>query len=214
MKRLTIGLIALTAMLIATSAIADEKQDAVKVTLSVPQIVDLNVVEEAVTVVPGPEDYATKMDNGLNSVVGPAGHFPEEDYGFADRADALSVNLFTNARKGAKLFVHALANPAHDKSLRVQDVYLTVMTEKTYVLLNKLEDAAATAQTVDGSGPTPRASWLQLDNEAQELFSVGKATKATRLVVLKLGIGNLARYTENVEGYEADLTFTLMPTVI
>ncbi|MDI6735788.1 MAG: hypothetical protein QME42_06295 [bacterium] len=211
MKKLIIGLVSV-ATLVAVSARAEEKQDAVKVTLSVNPIIEFDVVQSAIAVVPGPEDYAVKMQDskGWNTLA-PCSSWPEEDYGFADRSEAISFNMFTNARAGADVYVHALGNAAHNKTLRVEDVYLTVMTEKTYILNNKLEGSWAKAQT---ELDCPNAKWLQLNNEARTLCGVDKSTKATRLWVLKIGIGNLARYTENVAGYDADLTFTLMPRVI
>ncbi|MEK9148865.1 MAG: hypothetical protein AAB267_02325, partial [Candidatus Desantisbacteria bacterium] len=95
-----------------------------------------------------------------------------------------------------------------------EDTYLTVQTEKTYVLLNKLEGAEASAQTYpsENSGSNmARCTWLRIHNEAQYLFGVKMSTKDPRLVVFKLGIANLARYTEGE--YANTLTFTLIPIV-
>jgi len=38
--------------------------------------------------------------------------------------------------------------------------------------------------------------WLCIHNQSQHLFEVKMSTKAARLVVVNLGIANLARYTE------------------
>jgi len=64
-----------------------------------------------------------------------------------------------------------------------------------------------------GSQDTNKAasSWLRIHNQAQHLFEVKMSTKAPRLIVINLGIANLARYTEGE--YTNTLTFTLMPIV-
>ncbi|MEW6096552.1 MAG: hypothetical protein AB1567_08510 [bacterium] len=210
MKRLTIGLITLLGMLIVTNALADMKHATVKVKLSVKQIITLGVTEPGI-VIPGPEDYA--MEFSVNQSVVSNSVKPDDEYGFADRADAIKVSIFTNARAGATVYFHGLANPEHNKTLRVEDVYLTVMKEKTYVLLNELEGA----WVFDNANTCPdqqgKAKWIQCDNEAKTFFGVTMSTKATRDWWLKLGIGNLARYTENEEGYDMDLTFILTPIV-
>jgi len=209
MKRLTIGLISLVGLLIATNVLADVKQKTVNVKLIVPQIITLDVTQPE-AIIPGPEDYAMKFSQYQEVAKNTGSSAPNDEYGFADRADAIKVSIFTNARSGAKVYVHGLANPEQNKTLHVEDVYLTVMTEKTYVLKNNLEEATAVAKTQTGC---PNATWLQLNNEAKELFGVGIATKAIRDWYLKLGIGNLARYTENADGYDMDITFTLLPIV-
>jgi len=221
MKRLTIGLIALLGMLIAGNALADVKQKTVPVKLVVLQIIELNVTEPA-TVIPEPEDYAIKFSY-KNSVT-PCSTAPSDTHGFADRHDAINVTIFTNARKGATVYFAGKSNPNHNKNLQVKDVYLTVMREKTYVLNNSsdakdelsvdggIDGAWANANTtIDGTGI---AKWMQCYTEGKEFFGVTEKTESTRLWVLKLGIGSLAEYEENLDGYEMDLTFILMPKVV
>ena len=115
---------------------------------------------------------------------------------------------------GANLYVHGVQPVGPTGILRLEDTYLTVQAEKTYVLLNKLEGAEASAQTYpsENSGSNmARCTWLRVHNEAQYLFGVKMSTKDARLVVFKLGIANLARYTEGE--YSNTLTFTLIPIV-
>ncbi len=69
------------------------------------------------------------------------------------------------------------------------------------------EQGQLTEDVVD----TAASTWLRLHNQAQHLFEVKMATKAPRLIVINLGIANLARYTEGE--YTNTLTFTLMPIV-
>lgn len=221
MKRLIIGLIALVGMLMVSNALADVAEKTVPVKLVVLEIIELDVTTPE-AVIPDAEDYARQF-SCLNDVHTNS-QAPSQDYGFADRHDAIEVNMFTNAKLGATVHIAGKPNPEHDKSLLCQDVYLTVMRDKTYVLANSaagkdvrnvtggIDGAWANANTtVDGSNS---ARWVQCDTEAREFFGVTEKTEATRLWVLKLGIASLAEYESNLEGYEMDLTFILMPKVV
>lgn len=173
--------------------------------------------------------------------------------GFAERTDALALTIFTNAQDGAALYVHGLQPATQQNILRLEDTYVSVCTEKTYILQNDLEGAYANASSgavmeastksasstqrvednprnnmggdgtytatmgtdggVHGGNATDKAysTWLRIHNQAQHLFEVKMSTKAPRLIVVNLGIANLARYTEGE--YTNTLTFTLMPIV-
>ncbi len=191
--------------------------------------------------------------------------------GFAERTAALELTIFTNAQDGAALFVHGLQPAAQQGILRLEDTYVSVCKEKTYILCNAIEGAFADASSMvvmenksqtlgnitgltnnsstqmvidnpregyedtmgnpimnDPSDDVPNkhqvdynieskptwkaySTWLRIHNQAQHLFEVKMSTKAPRLVVVNLGIANLARYTEGE--YTNTLTFTLMPIV-
>ncbi|MDI6781924.1 MAG: hypothetical protein QME49_07485 [bacterium] len=176
--------------------------------------------------------------------------------GFAERTAALEMTVFTNAQDGAALYVHGLQPATQQNILRLEDTYVSVCTEKTYILQNDLEGAYANAcsgavmekttmstsstqrvednprnnyggsdeytatmgtttagSNIHGGAATDKAysTWLRIHNQAQHLFEVKMSTKAPRLVVVNLGIANLARYTEGE--YTNTLTFTLMPIV-
>ena len=173
--------------------------------------------------------------------------------GFAERTAAMEMTIFTNAQDGAALFVHGLQPATQQNILRLEDTYVSVCTEKTYILQNDLEGAYANACSGDVMEQTsktasdvarvednPRnnmggdgtltatmgidsgvhtgdavnkaySTWLRIHNQSQHLFEVKMSTKAPRLVVVNLGIANLARYTEGE--YTNTLTFTLMPIV-
>ncbi|MBI4778604.1 hypothetical protein HY792_06780 [Candidatus Desantisbacteria bacterium] len=176
--------------------------------------------------------------------------------GFAERTAALEMTIFTNAQDGAALYVHGLQPATQQHILRLEDTYVSVCTEKTYILQNDLEGAYAnacsgdvmeastmTASSTQRIEDNPRnnmggdgdytatmgtstaglnvhagaatdkayATWLRLHNQSQHLFEVKMSTKAPRLIVVNLGIANLARYTEGE--YTNTLTFTLMPIV-
>lgn len=223
MKRIIIGLTTLLGMLYATSALADMKDITVPVKLVVLEIIDLEVTKPA-DVIPTAEDYAYLFSSCKNYVT-TCSTAPVDEHGFADRHDAISVTTFTNARKGATVHVAGHADPAHNDSLRVGDVYLTVMREKTYVLKNStavgtelavtggIDGAWAMANTATDVGEK-YAKWLQMNTEAKKFFGVTEATEAKRLWVLKLGIGSLAEYTADANGYTMDLTFILIPEVV
>ncbi|MFH1896774.1 MAG: hypothetical protein ABH886_00795 [Candidatus Desantisbacteria bacterium] len=173
--------------------------------------------------------------------------------GFAERTDALALTIFTNAQDGAALYVNGLQPATQQNILRLEDTYVSVCTEKTYILQNDLEGAYANACSGDVMETTskvasdtqrvednPRnnmggegtytatmgtdggvhnglatdkaySTWLRIHNQSQHLFEVKMSTKAPRLIVVNLGIANLARYTEGE--YTNTLTFTLMPIV-
>jgi hypothetical protein len=253
------------------SLAADMQQEDASIGLSVPQIIELVGIDMEEVVVPGPEDYARDLMNcrvinhvdqggaaARANVMGPSYERCCDEIvgkGFAERTDALSMTIFTNAQDGAALYVHGIQPPGPQGILRLEDTYVSVCTEKTYILQNDLEGAHADACSIvavekgttsnrntdrvednprndmggpevvtrPGGGvieqgqitdePTKKAAstWLRVHNQAQHLFEVKMATKAPRLIVINLGIGNLARYTEGE--YTNTLTFTLMPIV-
>ncbi|MEW6607753.1 MAG: hypothetical protein AB1414_09945 [bacterium] len=231
MKRLIIGLVSILGMLWATSAIADVEDKTVQVKLVVLQIIELDVTAPD-AVVPTAEDYALKPA-GYDKYAWVQGCEPTPDStGFADRADALEVTTFTNAKSGATVYFYGNPNPIHEESLQNKDVYLSVSREKTYVLMNRVDDLAIDksdldagynedAKLIDGAWAIANTSvdgdyktkWIQANNEAREFFGVKEATEAGRLWAVKLGVACLSEYTENAAGYTMDLTFILMPRV-
>ncbi len=97
-----------------------QKQDA-SVGLNVPQIIELVGIDMTETVTPGPEDYARdlmlcRVVNAMNTAGAAAqpnimGYNPilctvPAGKGFAERTDAISLSIFTNAQDGAALYVH------------------------------------------------------------------------------------------------------------
>jgi len=223
MRRILISALA-TSLIASLGYAADMQQEDAQIGLKVPQIIELVGVDMREMVTPGPEDYARDLTK-VNIVNYPDGGASAGNdrldslntdigKGFAERADSISITLFTNAQDGANLYVHGVQPVGPTGILRLEDTYLTVQAEKTYVLLNKLEGAEASAQTYpsENSGSNmARCTWLRVHNEAQYLFGVKMSTKDARLVVFKLGIANLARYTEGE--YANTLTFTLIPIV-
>ncbi|MFH1096871.1 MAG: hypothetical protein V1749_05180 [Candidatus Desantisbacteria bacterium] len=266
MKKLLVSVIAV-AMMGGVAYAADMQQSDASVGLNCLQLIELVGIDMAETVTPGPEDYARDLMVGrvVNNVssINTGSETASENVmsdlnddigkGFAERNDALSLTIFTNAQDGAALFVHGLQPATQKNILRLEDTYITVEAEKTYILINDFEGAYANACTGDmleGSTKTannklsvednPRngmgavgnlsplatddegnhiistetkaySTWLRIHNEAQHIFEVKMSTKAPRLIVFKLGIANLARYTEGE--YTNTLTFTLMPIV-
>ncbi|MEW6618435.1 MAG: hypothetical protein AB1422_03645 [bacterium] len=227
MKRLIIGLVSILGLLWATSAIADVEDKTVQVKLVVLQIIDLEVTAPD-TVVPTAEDYAVDAAHDQKySWVADCDPSPDS-MGFADRADALQVTIFTNAKSGATVYFYGNPNPVHNESLQNKDVYLSVNREKTYVLMNApdgtpaAEDDLDVTEGIDGAWAnantaidgTHKCKWIQTHNEAKEFFGVTEATEAARLWSLQLGIACLSEYTESTDaGYTMDLTFILMPRV-
>jgi hypothetical protein len=241
---------------------ADMQQEDASIGLSVPQLIELVGVDMSETVTPGPEDYARDLkaarvvNDSTNTTGSEAGVSNAMDdanndigKGFAERTAALEMTIFTNAQDGAALYVHGLQPATQQNILRLEDTYVSVCTEKTYILQNDLEGAYANACSMsviegistsssssklvednprNGMGGSPKidgldfqistdpthkaaSSWLRIHNQAQHLFEVKMSTKAPRLIVINLGIANLARYTEGE--YTNTLTFTLMPIV-
>lgn len=197
-----------------------------RLSLFVPQLVELVGIKTNVRIVPGPEDYARDLSpeaviNYVRSTYDTGGASAQVNAmqcdigkGFAERTDALSLTIFTNAQDGAVLYVHG-SIPREDpvrKLLRLEDTYITVDTERTYILHNQLEGAHANARTsndiIRGVSTT---TWLRIHTEAQHIFEVKTATKAPRLIVFNIGVANLASYTEGE--YGNILTFTLMPII-
>ncbi len=257
MKKVLVSIIAI-AVTGGVAFAADMQQEDASVGLSVPQIIELNGIDMSEIITPGPEDYARdlKVARVVNIPNGEAATGNTMDdantdlgKGFAERTAALEMTIFTNAQDGAALYVHGLQPATQQHILRLEDTYVSVCTEKTYILQNDLEGAYANAcsmavsevtttktpvstlpvednprngmggSTVDGldfqlsNKPTEKAasSWLRIHNQSQHLFEVKMSTKAPRLIVINLGIANLARYTEGE--YTNTLTFTLMPIV-
>ncbi|MBU0700600.1 hypothetical protein KKE26_04820 [bacterium] len=299
MKKLLVSVVAL-ALAGGVAYAADMQQEDASVGLSVPQIIELVGIDMAETVTPGPEDYARdlmvcrvvndpQMARGTGKIEDNTGNEAATDNamydsnddigkGFAERTASLEMTIFTNAQDGAALYVHGLQPATQQNILRLEDTYVSICKEKTYIWQNAIEGAFADAssmvvtenksQTLDdtsgatinsstatvisnprmghedtlgGSNNDPNANededaeadnphthnvdynieskptnkaystWLRIHNQAQHLFEVKMSTKAPRLIVINLGIANLARYTEG--DYTNTLTFTLMPIV-
>ena len=262
MKKLLVSVVAV-ALMGGVSYAADMQQEDASVGLNCLQLIELVGIDMSETVTPGPEDYARDLQAGR--VVNNNGYYintgneasienvmrdqnNDIGKGFAERTDALSMTIFTNAQDGAALYVHGLQPATQQNILRLEDTYVSVCTEKTYILQNDLEGADANANSTavaesakknvnNGALSTDRvenngrngqggsvvkntsvsdsdkaaSSWLRIHNQAQHLFEVKMSTKAPRLIVINLGIANLARYTEGE--YTNTLTFTLMPIV-
>ncbi|MBI4777838.1 hypothetical protein HY792_02820 [Candidatus Desantisbacteria bacterium] len=261
MKKILVSIITI-AITGGVAFAADMQQEDATVGLSVPQIIELVGMDMSETVTPGPEDYA--RDLGTTNVVNwPSGNSAgtpnvmddDPGKGFAERTAALEMTIFTNAQDGAALYVHGAQPATQQHILRLEDTYVSVCTEKTYILQNDLEGAYANAcSTVimettskvatstqrvednprnnmggeglltatvgtdsgvhDGNGASVTAAystWLRMHNQSQHLFEVKMSTKAPRLIVINLGIADLAKYTEGE--YTNTLTFTLMPIV-
>jgi len=292
MKKLLVSVVAL-ALTGGVAYAADMQQEDASVGLSVPQIIELVGIDMAETVTPGPEDYARdlmvcrvvndpQMARGTGKIEDNTGNEAATDNamydsnddigkGFAERTASLEMTIFTNAQDGAALYVHGLQPATQQNILRLEDTYVSVCKEKTYIWQNAIEGAFADASsmvvtenksqtlgdtgglTINSSTATvisnPRmgyedtlgnalmnnpsddnphthnvdyniesqpinkaySTWLRIHNQAQHLFEVKMSTKAPRLIVINLGIANLARYTEG--DYTNTLTFTLMPIV-
>ncbi len=213
--------------------------DDARLSLTVPQLIELVGVKTNVRIVPGPEDYA--RDLSPEAVVNygyPTGNAADKGNrmldtncdigrGFATRDDALSLTIFTNAQDGAILYVHGSmpANSSTKGALMLEDTYISVSMEKTYILQNQLEGACSDAATNLRLDSLPERcslvedppysgksiTWLRLHQQAQHIVEVKTATKAARLIVFNVGVANLPRYTEGE--YSNTLTFTLMPII-
>jgi hypothetical protein len=259
MYRVVIGLIGIIGIVNNLYGF-DISQDDAEIGLLVPQVIELVGIDMEEIVIPGPEDYARDLevifvvnDRGLmldntGSDAATEHVMRDNNYdigkGFAERTDALSMTIFTNAQDGAALYVHGIQPLGPQGILRLEDTYVQVCTEKTYILQNDLEGAYANACSIAAvekeatsnrtqdrvednprnnmggpvvgqitESPTEKAAstWLRINNQAQHIFEVKMATKAPRLIVFNLGIGNLARYTEG--DYTNTLVFTLIPIV-
>ncbi|MFH1861012.1 MAG: hypothetical protein ABH870_08415 [bacterium] len=206
--------------------------------LAVPQLIELVGVKTNVRIVPGPEDYArnlfpeTVVNYGYptGNAAGKENRMIDDHNigrGFAKREDALSLTIFTNAQDGAVLYVHG-STPANNSTkgvLMLEDTYISVSMEKTYILQNQLEGAYSDAATYSGTDPLSErlslskesscleasATWLRLHHQAQHIVEIKTATKTARLIVFNVGVANLPRYTEGE--YTNTLTFTLMPII-
>jgi hypothetical protein len=165
-------------LIFVSIAYADLQQKRAFLGLEVPQIIELVGVDMEEIIVPGPEDYARDLqvarvvndpqsagqrpaaepiaDNtGGEAARDNAMYDANHDIGkgFAERTDAFSMTIFTNSQDGAVLYVHGV-QPDKD-ILRLEDTYLSICTEKTYILLNDLEGAYANACSV---------VYMELDN--------------------------------------------------
>ena len=207
--------------------------DDARLNLTVPQLIELVGVKTNVRIVPGPEDYARNLSPEAVVNYGyPDGNAAGKEnrmlntnhnigIGFATREDVLSLTIFTNAQDGAVLYVHGSipANNSTKGALMLEDTYISVSMEKTYILQNQLEGAYSDAATNPGtdflqgelSCLKKSATWLRLHQQAQHIVEVKTATKAARLIVFNVGVANLPRYTEGE--YTNTLTFTLMPII-
>jgi len=260
MKKLLVSVVAV-ALMGGVAYAADMQQEDASVGLNCLQLIELVGIDMSETVTPGPEDYARDLkvarvvnnNNNINTGNEASIENVMSDQnndigkGFAERTDALSMTIFTNAQDGAALYVHGLQPATQQNILRLEDTYVSVCTEKTYILQNDLEGADANANSTavaesangdsgasstnrvenndrngfggsssianisDSDSAKAQSSWLRIHNQAQHLFEVKMSTKAPRLIVINLGIANLARYTEGE--YTNTLTFTLMPIV-
>ncbi|MEW6096557.1 MAG: hypothetical protein AB1567_08535 [bacterium] len=195
----------LLTIFITSSVFGEIQQGDVDVELEVPQIIKLELLTSNIKVIPGPEDYARNLTTsefeGGNEAVDPG-------KGFADRSSAIELTMFTNAQRGGLLFVYGMQPPEQQGILRLEDTYLSVQTDKTFILQNNIEGATTKFKTYQDKS----TYWLRLHNEAQEIFKVTIATKDSRLIVFKIGIGNLAGYTYG--NYKNTITFSLIPLVI
>ncbi|MFH1897424.1 MAG: hypothetical protein ABH886_04185 [Candidatus Desantisbacteria bacterium] len=259
MKKLLVSVIAV-AMMGGVAYAADMQQSDASVGLNCLQLIELVGIDMSETVTPGPEDYARDLQVGSvvndtsKRIDNTGGDVATENVmqdanrdigkGFAERTAALEMTIFTNAQDGAALYVHGLQPATQQNILRLEDTYVSVCTEKTYILQNDFEGAFANAcstavsednspakttdnkttqvqednpannnskQLSNSSLDKAKATYLRIHNQAQHLFEVKMSTKAPRLIVINLGIANLARYTEGE--YTNTLTFTLMPIV-
>jgi hypothetical protein len=162
MKKLLVSIIAVA--LASSVAYADMKQEDASIGLSVPQIIELVGIDMEETIVPGPEDYARDLevtavvnDQGLE-IAHTGGDTATENVmhdancdigkGFAEATNALSMTIFTNAQDGAALYVHGSTPAGPTGILRLEDTYIQVCKEKTYILQNNLEGAFANAASV------------------------------------------------------------------
>jgi hypothetical protein len=232
MRRLLVSILSGAVLLFATSAWALEpaEEGTTKIKLNVLAFVDLQIIDGECDITPGPEDYANsgtpceaeKVDPVPEKKGTPVNQCDKNDLvvneeekqkeipsGFAERSDCLEISIFTNARGGADVFVYGNQPEAMTGILRLEDIYFTIEVEKTYICANNLEGCKPNANTCEK--PKMGACWLRINNEAQHLISVSEATKAPRNITIKVGIGNLARYTEGE--YTADVVVVLMPTV-
>lgn len=192
-------------ILTTRTVLGEIDQGDVDVELEIPEIIQLELLTTNIKIIPGPEDYARNLDK---SEYGGGNEWVDPGKGFADRSDAIELNMFSNAQNGGLLYVHGIQPPGPEGILILEDTYLTIETARTYILQNNLEGATTKFRTYSDK----KTYWIRLYNEAQEIFKVTMATKDARLIVFKLGIGNLARYTHG--NYKNTITFSLMPLVM
>ncbi len=167
MKKLLVSVVAV-ALAGGVAYAADMQQEDASVGLSVPQIIELVGLDMAEVITPGPEDYARDLqvsrvvndaqnltgkisDNTGNEAAQDNAMYDSNDdigKGFAERTAALEMTIFTNAQDGAALFVHGLQPATQQNILRLEDTYVSVCKEKTYILCNAIEGAFANASSM------------------------------------------------------------------
>lgn len=173
---------------------ADVKQGSVPLILICPEIIDLEVLTEKVELIPGPEDYAR------DSVM---------------RFDVIGINIFTNASGGAELYTYGVQPTVLNETghltnvLRLEDVFLKVNKNATYIIENKIEGAAIFGNVLL-SGLQDK--WVNLNNEANPLMKVSTATKSKRTVGVDVAVTNLSYYTTG--SYRCTIWFSLIPKVV
>ncbi len=162
MKKLLVSVVAV-ALAGGVAYAADMQQQDASVGLNCLQLIELVGVDMSETVTPGPEDYARDLmvqrvvNNNDSKDINTGKEASDENVmsdqnddigkGFAERTDALSMTIFTNAQDGAALYVHGLQPATQQNILRLEDTYVSVCTEKTYILQNDLEGADANANS-------------------------------------------------------------------
>ena len=151
MKKVLVSIITI-ALTGGAAFAADMQQEDASVGLSVPQIIELSGVDMSETITPGPEDYARDLETASvvnwpdgNQAGAPNVMNDDPGKGFAERTAALSMTIFTNAQDGAALYIHGLQPASQQHVLSLEDTYVSVCTEKTYILQNDLEGAYANA---------------------------------------------------------------------
>ncbi len=143
--------------------------ESVSVGLDVPDIVELVVLDADEVIVPGPEDYARDLQvervvndpqrsgpGVIGAIADNTGNEAAKDNamydmnndigkGFAERSAAFEVTIFSNSQDGAALYVQGDQPATQQNILRLEDTYLSVNTERTYILRNDIEGAYANA---------------------------------------------------------------------
>jgi hypothetical protein len=95
--------------------------------------------------------------------------------------------------------------------LDLEDIYVSIEVEKTYICQNGLEGCTPNANTCEEDPKYMSACWLRIHNETQHLISVTEATVDPRRIAIAVGMGNLDAYTEGE--YKAEVVVVLMPIV-
>jgi hypothetical protein len=137
MKKLILNTLNGTLLLLVTTssyALEPAKERKTELTLKVLAFIDLQVIRGSCTITPGPEDYknlgrpctAPQVNPGNNQpvnlctagdlVVNEPGLQSTIDHGFAERSDCLEIEIFTNAKSGADVFVYGI-QPAQQQNI-------------------------------------------------------------------------------------------------